>query len=191
VKTKLNSYFFGDAAYFNEVLDVNGDPVKSEPYTRFIGGLDFYTWPTENFMIQVNPELISSTQLPQQPGRSEKEPKVGYVAYVEEGKAVWTFGDLEKPSWQTTLGWQYYKDNPDGKIFGDYLLRSMIYPGMVFTKFHNSKTQVFGLRVKNNIGNAFSHNFLIHSETQRYPFYDFSLAYTIDFRIGNILEMGA
>jgi hypothetical protein len=190
-RRELHSYFFADAAYFNEAQDFIGTNRTSEPFTRFIGGLDFSTWPTDHFMIQVNPELISSTQLPLQPGRTENPPRVSYVAYVEEGKGVWTYGPKERPSWRTSLGWQYYKDDPHTRIFGDYLIRSMIYPNLVFTSFHKARTQVFGLRLENNPNSIFGHNFLATSETQRYPYYDISLVYSANAKFGNIFEVGA
>jgi len=193
MKVKMAGYFIWDAAYVGEMENAAVKTYKSEPFTDIMGGLRLTAHPTDNLMLTVNPEMKSHYAMPMRHDVviNKEYQNAQWTAYMEEAKAEWTFGDVKRPFVTATLGYMIYKDNPDGRIFGDYLFRSMIYPGLIFTKFNYPQTQIFGLALKNNLAGGFSHNLFLLSETKFYPFFDLSLAYTANYSYKNMVEVGA
>jgi hypothetical protein len=87
-----------------------------------------------------------------------------------------------------------YAYNPDVKNLGAYLLRGPVYPGVLVSGFETKHV----LPVANTLGallsheaGAFRHDLLITSETELAPFYDLSLAYIANYRLGKALRVGA
>jgi hypothetical protein len=117
---------------------------------------------------------------------------MAYNIYMEEGKGTWSFGAAESPFAKLDFGLFIHKDNPDTKVFGDYIFRSMIYPTLLFTKFAYPQAQVFGLRANANFldGNLKNHAFIL-SDVRNYPYFDVSLAYSGSYNFQNIIEFGA
>ena len=188
-----SAYFYMDGAFINEMQDFKGERFKGEPMGVVTGGIVLTGHPSDILALTVNPELRSYNMVPARPRIAGGESKQGqrWQLYLQEAKAAWTFGNAERPNFVSELGFIAYQDNPDTKIFGNYLFRSMIYPAIIFTKLADQRETMLGYRLQNNLGSSFTHNLFVQSETRSYPFWDISLAYTADYSLGNILEVGA
>jgi hypothetical protein len=93
------------------------------------------------------------------------------------------------------FGFFTYKYNSDARNLGEYLLRSQAYPGLVKTGgwsiLNNAAYQSMGVQTRwTTFGGAWTHDFLLFSETEETPIFDMSPAYVSTLRIGNFLELG-
>jgi hypothetical protein len=166
---------------------------RDEPFGDFIAGLRLTAQPADRLRLAINPELKSRHIFPISPGiaTGEIQQRTRYDVYLEEGKASWAFGPEEAPAYGLDFGYMIYKDDPQARVFGDYLFRSMIYPALPFTKFDYPQAQIFGLMGRADLmGGAFRNRAFLLSETRNYPYYDLSLAYSGSYRIGPV-ELGA
>ncbi len=192
---KMSGYFLWDGGFVKEFQDKDSRNFYNEPFAGLVGGLKLSARPDDNLYLMINPEIAGSSPFPILPGivgsPAEGQQAIRWNIGMSEGKTVWTMGGTpDRPHFQNTLGLMVYKENPDTKIFGDYLFRSQIYPTMITTKFNYPQTEIFGLHVKNNIGEMFSHNLVINSDFQHYPLYDISLAYAADLNFKNMVQIG-
>lgn len=196
MNVQMSGYFLWDGGFVKEFQDKDSKTFKNEPFAGLVGGLELSARPSPNLYLMINPEIRGGSPFPVLPGilgaPSEGQQVIKWSIFMEEGKNVWTIGGTpERPLFENSLGLMVYKENPDTKVFGDYLFRSQIYPSLITTKFNYPQTQIFGLHVKNNLGNFFSHNFMITSDFQHYPFYDISMAYAADVSFAKMVEIGA
>ncbi len=189
-----SGYFIWDLGYLNEAeAGVDGSVYESVPFGHLMGGLVLNIQPTDKLTLTINPELKNYFPFPVRPGQAGGESafKPKWLMYMEEAKAHWKLDDPVMPNWDVGAGYMVYKENPDTKIFGDYLFRSWIYPGILFTKFDYPQAQIFGVRLGNRLGESFRHNAFLLSEIKYYPYFDLSLAYTAAYSAGNLFEIGA
>jgi hypothetical protein len=194
---RTTGYFMSDGGYISETEEgAAGTKWKDEYFTSLTGGLRLLAKPSEHFRFVVNPELRSHNILPILPGNQtgEKAQKTQYEIYLEEAKGTW---DLAAPgpdsrfSGKLNFGYMIHVDNPDAKVLGNYLFRSLIYPGTLFTKMDNTGAYLFGLHGSlDMLGGNFRNNFFILSEMQKYPFFDVSLAYSGSYLLGRFAEVG-
>ncbi|MDQ3002398.1 MAG: hypothetical protein M3Y08_14200 [Fibrobacterota bacterium] len=109
----------------------------------------------------------------------------------------WTaLGDAQEPSLKLTAGYFPYKYNRDARNLGEYLFRSRSYPSFVYTGGwmtvdRNPGARLMGLMLTNH---AFSgklrSDFILNSELNYPPLYDFSLTYIADLNLGDVLGLG-
>ncbi|MDB5103621.1 MAG: hypothetical protein JWP91_1310 [Fibrobacteres bacterium] len=191
---KTTGYFIVDGGYISETEDVGLKRWQNEPFADFIGGLRLSAQPTDRFRLTINPELKSHNIFPMSPGiaTGETVQRQKYDIYLEEAKGSWSLGGNEHRSYSLDFGYMIYKDNPDAHAFGDYLFRSMIYPGILFTKFDYAQAQIFGAHgTADFLDGRFRNNAFFLSEVRNYPYFDFSLAYSGSYNVGGFLEFGA
>ncbi len=191
---KLGAYDIWDLGYLNQGQFVNNGQREKLSFGDLIGGVVVSGKLRDNLTLLVNPELKSNYGMPNDRSASRNGERVleaRWEAYMEQSNLRWTFGDADKPKWDVQFGYQYFKENPDAKDFGEYMFRNMVYPTMLTTKMANPLAQIFGLRVGNQLGDSFHQNFFVLSEIQHYPFFDISLAYEASYKYKNILEVGA
>lgn len=193
LELRTTGYFMWDIGFVDETQDSEGKTWQNEFIGGLLGGLRLTANPSERLYLIINPEFQGTYMLPRVPGTElgEGAQKLKWTSYMEEAKTVYTLGDLQNPSMKVGMGYMVYKENPDARIFGDYLFRSMIYPSVLFTKFNYPQTNIFGLHLENNLGKNFSHNLFALGETEHYPFFDLSLAYTAQYSLNNLVEVGA
>lgn len=190
---RTTGYFMWNLGYVNEMQDLQARTFKNEIIGGFLGGLRLSANPSERMYLVVNPEVQGEYMLPRRPGiaQGEGDQKIQWNTFIQEAKTIYSMGDLENPFLRIGMGMMEYKDNPHGRIFGDYIFRSMIYPSIITTSVNYPKANIFGLHLQNNLGPNFKHNLFVLGETDHYPFFDFSLAYTADYTLGRILNVGA
>lgn len=194
IEIRTSGYLMIDGGYISETEDAEAITWMNEPFGSLIGGLRISSKPSERLRLTLNPELKSHNIFPIRPGEAPAESKqrTQYQVYLEEAKAAWTFGDIDHPRAGLEFGYLIYTDNPDAKVLGNYLFRSMVYPGLLFTKMDNNSAYLLGLHGGMDFldGKLKNHLFVL-SEVQNYPYYDIHVAYSGSFTLGNYLEIGA
>lgn len=194
IDIRSTGYLMIDGGYVRETEDNDLRTWEHEPFGTFVGGLRLYAQPSPKFSMTVNPELKSMNVFPIRPGiqQGEAVQKTKYDIYLEEAKGTWRFGDPVQPRAMLDFGYIIYVDNPETKVLGNYLFRSMVYPGILFTKMDNTAAYLFGLHGGLDFldGRLKNHAFLL-SEVQHFPFFDLSLGYSGSYAFGNFMEIGA
>ena len=117
-----------------------------------------------------------------------------FATALTQARALYSFGDLENPSFQINLGFFGYKYNPDAKNLGEYLFRSSAYPNFIRTGgyeiINSAAAAMQGLQLIHNMG-PFTHNLFLTTETEFAPLHDFSLSYVASMKVGSVLDLGA
>lgn len=118
-----------------------------------------------------------------------------FINYVSEARLTYTIGDKKAPDWRFDFGDFAYDYAPYVKNLGLYLFRGPVYPGILvsgFKEFHTdtSRATFLGFRAHNRIGN-FQHDFLVSSERDLPPSFDWSLGYVARYRPAAAFEIGA
>ena len=124
----------------------------------------------------------------------DNAPFLAWSPYVTEARLTYTIGDVAHPAFQATAGSFHFNYNPDVKDLGLYLLRGMVYPGIVISGFETKDVlpiaNVFGLDLRHEMG-WYRGDFLLNAETDINPYFDVSLAYVFRYRILDAIEVGA
>jgi hypothetical protein len=113
------------------------------------------------------------------------------VAYLNDGKGVFSFGNVEKPFLQLTLGMFTYKYNTEATNLGEYLFRTGTYPTFVVTDFDFPKARLLGACLTTDAVKNLHADLLVLSEYQYFPLYDFSLAAIADYKLFDAIDIGA
>ncbi len=95
-------------------------------------------------------------------------------------------GFTEESKFQLTLGNFGYGYNPDTKNLGQYLMRGYVYPGAIVSGFGN----IFGAVARYEVGNI-RNDFILKSENEDRPIYDFSVANVFTWTPTEGVELGA
>jgi hypothetical protein len=115
---------------------------------------------------------------------------------VGEARAVYSFGDVEKPSAKLQFGFFPYKYNSDATNLGEYLHRSGTYPGYLWTggwSYLNAASytaQGAHLWVPTFDG-MITHELTLFMERDITPLHDFSPGYLVTARPNSVFEVGA
>ena len=112
--------------------------------------------------------------------------------WLTEASGTYSFGDEEKPWLKLTAGYFPYKYNPEVRNLGEYLFRSLTYPGLIFNSFDFPASRQLGFKATVNLldGN-WENDFMVLEQAANWPFGDFSLAYVGSYNIAKVLEIGA
>ncbi len=110
-------------------------------------------------------------------------------------KAVYTFGNLEKPVFTLGGGLFPYKYNTDAVDLGEYLFRTTPYPATIFTGgllfVNDNAAYLQGLHARLQLGDL-TVDGLLATETSLPPLYDWSLGIVADYQIANgLMDVGA
>lgn len=130
-----------------------------------------------------------------------EDPEVGYTSFRTGGVAIWeakgtySFGDLERPWLQISVGQQDYKYNPYAKNFGEYLFRSEAYPNTVRTgdwgAIDMAKAGIWGMAFKGSfLEGMIQNDFLITLANERAPLNDVSLTNILSLNLGKVFQIG-
>ena len=124
----------------------------------------------------------------------DKVPPLTWSPYVTEARLTYTVGEQSHPALQVTAGSFHFNYNPDVKNLGLYLMRGLVYPGIVISGFETKDVlpiaNVFGLDVHHEYG-GYRGDFLVNSETDINPYFDLSFAYVFSYRFLGAIEVGA
>ncbi|MBD3347113.1 MAG: hypothetical protein GF401_18830 [Chitinivibrionales bacterium] len=115
-----------------------------------------------------------------------------FIPYPIETSLFTRHLDAEKVKLSTKLGYFSFKYNPDVRNLGEYLFRSGAYPPIVVSGFDIAdKTKILGLQTRLSLFDNLHQDFFVHSEIQRYPVYDFSLSYLVNYTPNKLFDIGA
>lgn len=116
-----------------------------------------------------------------------------WAPYVTEAR-ITRSGSFGEHKMSLTLGSFPYDYNPDVKNLGLYLLRGLVYPGIVISGFETKHV----LPIASIFGGLFRYEYrglrndlILNSETENKPYFDFSLADVASYKIAPGLEVGA
>ena len=113
---------------------------------------------------------------------------------IKRGEALYTIGSADHPLFQVEAGFFPYKYNPDVNDLGEYLFRTYCYPAAIINEFDRPYADLVGFRVGNSLGAGpgyFHHDLLLTTETEFYPYEDWSLSYLADYSIPRLFSFGA
>jgi hypothetical protein len=121
---------------------------------------------------------------------------IKFKPYITEARFSFYLQSKEASPLAFHAGLFPYQYNPDVRNLGAYLLRGPVYPGILISEFESQSLDptvgnILGAQIRNRIGNAFTQDLLLRSETDLPPVYDFSLAYVASLNLGGVLELGA
>jgi hypothetical protein len=154
-------------------------------------GLRFEAQPSDRLHLNVSPEFNLNYPYPEMPTSHPESKRPFGGASINEAKGVFSFGDIEKPILQATLGMFVYKYNPDARHFGDYLFRTGTFPTYIITNFDFPAARLLGLDLSGDAIPNLHWDLMLTSEAFVYPLYDFSLSAIATYRIMNGIEIGA
>jgi hypothetical protein len=113
---------------------------------------------------------------------------------IKRGEALYTIGSVDHPIFQVEAGFFPYKYNPDVNDLGEYLFRTYCYPAAIINEFDHPYADLVGFRVGNSLAAGpgyFHHDLLLTTETEFYPYEDWSLSYLADYSIPRLFSFGA
>ncbi|HAO98859.1 MAG TPA: hypothetical protein DCQ83_02310 [Fibrobacteres bacterium] len=130
-----------------------------------------------------------------------EDKSVGWTSFRTGGVAIWqamgtySFGNLEKPWLQISVGQQNYKYNPQAKNFGEYLFRSEAYPTTVRTgdwsAIDNAATGIWGVAFKGSfLDGLLKNDFLVTLANERAPLHDISFTNITSLNFKDIFQIG-
>ncbi len=103
-------------------------------------------------------------------------------------------GGWQKPLLSLSTGTFPFKYNPDVRNLGEYMFRGAVSPGYLITAFDSPYATLSGFNLSSSVpvGKSFiNQNILLTTETQVYPFHDFTLSYLAGAEVGKFLNCGA
>jgi hypothetical protein len=115
-----------------------------------------------------------------------------YSMWLDQANFTYGFGGLENPWLSVTGGYFVYKYNPEVRDLGEFLFRSMTYPGYLINYFDFPAARLLGFKVSLNLlqGNL-KQDLFIHEECEYYPFGNISIGYIANYNIMKVVEIGA
>jgi hypothetical protein len=121
--------------------------------------------------------------------------RIGFGPGISEASAQYDFSE----HLNLKFGFFGYKYNPDAPDLGEYLLRSEAYPSIVFTAgpggwvwLNSNEYKSMGAKLTwETLGGALKQDFLIFSEFNNTPIFDFSPTYVATLKAGKSFEFGA
>lgn len=117
-----------------------------------------------------------------------------WTSFVSEARLTYSAAPTETQKLQVNLGFFPYNYNPEVKNLGLYLLRGYVYPGTPVSGFEARHTtpaaNIFGGMLSYSIG-GLKNDFLLISETDNRPYFDWSIADVVSWQISPAIQLGA
>ncbi|MBN1127840.1 MAG: hypothetical protein JXA71_02565 [Chitinispirillaceae bacterium] len=188
--TGYSSYSFGQVVQGNDnqpTASTNVDHYWShEVYT----GLGFNAVINGNFTVIASVEGKMWQPYPANETRWFK--LRNYSLWLDQGYAVYALGDAETPWLSMTMGYFKYKYNPEARNLGEQMFRSLAYPGIIINYFDFPGNRLLGYKAHVNLlDDNLKIDALFISESDWYPFGDFSPAVVGSYTLAGLLEVGA
>lgn len=118
-----------------------------------------------------------------------------FTAVLEEASAVYKFGDVEHPIFDTKFGLFFEKYNPDAKNLGEYLFRSGAYPGYLQTGgwyiLNSAGYFLQGIKADAYLmDKSLELSAFLYMERDLEPTYDLTPALMATYKTGKAFELG-
>ncbi|MBN2035100.1 MAG: hypothetical protein JW768_00025 [Chitinispirillaceae bacterium] len=187
--TGYSSYSFGQVVQGNDnqpTAMTNVDHYWShEVYT----GLGFKAVLNENFTINASVEGKMWQPYPANETRWFK--LRNYSLWLDQGNATYAFGDVEQPWLSMTMGYFKYKYNPEARNLGEQMFRSLAYPGIIINYFDFPANRLLGYKAHFSLlEDNLKIDAMLISESDWYPFGDFSPALVGSYKVLGFVEIG-
>ena len=189
-KVSLGGYSFWQFGQIVKGYDRNQGPVAHQWTNGVLIGLSINARPSERLHLVLSPEFYLNYSYPQITNTPSSVRPFG-VAYINEADGIYSFGDLENPVVQASLGMFTFKYNHDARNLGDYLFRTGTYPTYIISNFDFPAARLLGLHVSSDAIANLHADLLLTSEAYMYPLYDFSLTGIASYKLFNAVEIGA
>lgn len=160
----------------NSVMNLTLDLASSEQF-KFHVGVEGFVW--SNTIPDTLIHDYSTMFLPQ------------WSFYIHRADGAYSFGDPEKFSGEIGFGLFPYKYNPQVRNLGEYLFRSGTYPGWLINNFDWTAARLSGLRFGATAWDKWHNDFMLTTELEMVPFYDFSFSWISSVQVGKVLDIGA
>jgi hypothetical protein len=189
-KVTIGGYSFWQFGQIVRGWDKIADTIRHQWQNNVLIGLTIKARPSERLSLAINPEFYLNYPNPQKQGQPQTVHPFG-IAYINDAYGKFSFGDVEKPLLQASLGMFTFKYNPDGRNFGDYLFRTGTYPTYLINNFDYPAARLLGLHLSSDpIANLHT-DLLLTSEAFIFPLWDFSLTAIASYKLFNAVEIGA
>jgi hypothetical protein len=100
-----------------------------------------------------------------------------YSLWLDEACGVYSFGSPKKPWLSLVGGYFKYKYNPEVRNLGEYMFRSVAYPGFIFNYFDFPSNRLLGFNAHLDLlEGKLKTDVMLISESDFYPFGDISPA---------------
>ncbi len=128
-------------------------------------------------------------------GNARNDDEQQFSVWVTEASGTYTFSDTtEKISAKVTGGYFPYKYNPESRNLGEYMFRSLSYPGLLMNTFDFPAADLLGAKatIKLNLDKIqISNDFMVLDQAGTWPYGDVSLAYVGDCNFDKVIDFGA
>jgi hypothetical protein len=115
-----------------------------------------------------------------------------YSMWLDQAKMTYGFGGLEKPVFSITAGYFVYKYNPEVRDLGEFLFRSLTYPGFLINYFDFPAARLLGFKFSADLfEGSLKQDLFLHEECENYPFGNISVGYIASYNIMKVVEIGA
>jgi len=169
--------------------DYKGTPFKGDWFSSIIGGLAVDADLGKGLSSRVAFE--GKTYRPFPEVQNKQESRLGKFAfYIHEARLLYQYGDAGRFPFEIEAGYFHYDYNRNQRNLGEYLFRSQIYPGNLYTDFDFPEEKLLGIRIGNRPFGGFHHDLLMTGEYRFYPKSDFSLSYLCDYGFKGIFNVG-
>jgi hypothetical protein len=152
-------------------------------------GLTLNAHPTKELAIILNPEFFLNYPFPQLKNFPKSVRPFG-IAYINEARGQYSFGNLDKPFLKLSLGMFAFKYNQEVRNLGEYLFRTGTYPTYIINEFDFPKARLLGLHAAIDPVSSLHADILLISEATMFPLYDFSLAAILSYKPIKALDFG-
>lgn len=164
--------------------------VEHEWQNNLLIGLSIRATPSEHLEIVLSPEFYLNYPFPQQ-NNSPKSVRPFGIAYINEARGQFSFGNAEEPFLKLDLGMFTFKYNHEVRNLGEYLFRTGTYPTYILNDFDFPAARLLGLHASFDPLENLHADVLFTTEAYMYPLYDFSLTGIVSYKLFNALDVGA
>jgi hypothetical protein len=189
-KISLGGYSFWQVGQIVKGVDRQYGEINHQWQNNVLIGLTIKARPSERLSLIMNPEFFLNYPYPQINTNKNSKYPLG-VAYINEACGTYSFGDMENPLLQASLGMFDFKYNHEGTNFGDYLFRTGTYPTYIINNFDFPAARLLGLHINSDCIKNFHADLLFTSEAFIFPLWDFSLTGIVSYKFFNAIEIGA
>jgi hypothetical protein len=186
--TGYSSFAFGQIV--KGLWEGNLSPAYNHYWSHHVyAGVGFNARVSDNFQIVTRVEGKMWNAYPNQNVRNWLTRN--YSMWLDQANMTYGFGGLDNPLFSITAGYFVYKYNQEVRDLGEFLFRSLTYPGFLINYFDFPAARLLGFKFSLNMleGNL-KQDLFVHEECESYPFGNISFGYVASYNIMNIVEVG-
>jgi len=191
--TGYSSWVFGQIVIGTDDFETaQNTPLMNHYWSQeAYAGVGFHAALNERFTINAGMEGKMWYPFPSVPLGQPDYKRRHYGVWLDQGNAAYKVGEVEKPWLTITTGYFKYKYNPEARNLGEQLFRSLAYPGIIVNSFDFPAIHLLGCQAHFDLlESRLKVDAIINSESDWYPFGDFSPALVASFKPHKVVEIG-